>query len=171
MSTAELRKEEFQTPPALSKFMVSLIPEGVVTVLEPTPGTGNIERELSLKYNTVAPIDFFQMEKQRFDCVVMNPPFSIEYAYGMPDEINKKGSQVGYHILKGCMGMSDKIIALLPWFIITNSEKRMKEIKAWGLKSVCIVPRRWFPGSRASNCILVLEKGYSGKIELTTFEA
>lgn len=130
MTTAELRKSEFQTPTELCKHMVS---------------------------------------QQRFDCIVTNPPFSIEYTFGMPDEINKKGSQVGYHILKGCMEMSDNIIALLPWFIITNSEKRMNEIKSWGLKQVCVIPRRWFLGSRASNCILVLQKGYAGKIEFTTF--
>lgn len=170
MTTAELRKSEFQTPPAICRYMASLVPEGSRTVLEPTPGDGNLVSELSKYFKTTAPADFFQMGKSRFDCVVMNPPFSIEYAFGMPTEINKKGSQVGYHILKGCMEMSYNIVALLPWFILTNSEKRMKEIKAWGLKKVCIVPRRWFPGSRASNCILVLEKGYSGKIELTTFE-
>lgn len=169
MTTAELRKSEFQTPIELCKHMVSLIPYGVITVLEPTPGDGNLVRELSGKYDVTAPIDFFQMEKQRFDCIVTNPPFSIEYAFGMPDEINKKGSQVGYHILKGCMEMSNNIVALLPWFIITNSEKRMNEIKSWGLKQVCVIPRRWFPGSRASNCILVLQKGYTGTIEFTTF--
>jgi type I restriction-modification system DNA methylase subunit len=171
MTTAELRKSEFQTPPELCRYMASLVPDRAKTILEPTPGDGNLVRELSNKFNVTAPEDFFQMERSVFDCVVTNPPFSIEYAYGMPDEINKKGSQVGYHILKSCMEMSDTIIALLPWFIITNSEKRMKEIKAWGLKSVCVVPRRWFKGSRVSNCILFLQKGYTGKIEMTMFEA
>lgn len=169
MNTAEIRKGEFQTPTELAKYMVSLIPKGVITILEPTPGEGNIVKALR-GYEVTDPIDFFQMEKKRFDCVVTNPPFSIEYAFGLPQELNKKGSQIGYHILKSCMEMSDNIIAMLPWFILTNSEKRMKEIKEWGLKSVCIVPRRWFPGSRASNCILVLKKGYCGKIELTTLE-
>lgn len=171
MTTAELRKSEFQTPPALAKYMASLVPQECEIVLEPTPGEGNLLRALEAKdFTALAPYDFFEMKPEKFDCVVMNPPFSIEYTYGLPPELCKKGFQVGYHILKSCMEMSDTIIALLPWFIITNSEKRMKEIKAWGLKMVCVVPRRWFPGSRASNCILVLEKGYSGKIELTTFE-
>lgn len=169
MTTAQLKRSEFQTPAKLCEYMASLVPVDAVTVLEPTPGDGNLVNELAKKYKVTAPEDFFQMERSTFDCVVTNPPFSIKYAYGMPDEINKKGSQVGYHILKSCMQMSNTIIALLPWFIITNSEKRMNEIKSWGLKSVCVVPRRWFPGSRASNCILFLEKGYCGKIELTTF--
>lgn len=169
MTTAQLRKSEFQTPPELCKYMASLVPIAAKTILEPTPGDGNLVAELEKLFQVTAPSDFFQMERSFFDCVVTNPPFSIEYAYGMPDEINKKGSQVGYHILKSCMEMSDTIIALLPWVIITNSEKRMKEIKAWGLKSVCVVPRRWFPGSRASNCILFLEKGYTGKVEMTFF--
>lgn len=153
------RKEEFQTPPELCRHMVSLIPAGVKTVLEPTKGQGNLINELR-QYDVTAPDDFFKMDHKIFDCVIMNPPFSIEYCYGLPPELSKKGFQVGYHILKSCMGMSD-----------TNSEKRMREIQLWGLKSVCIVPRRWFPGSRASSCILVLEKGYSGAIELTTFDA
>lgn len=169
--SAELRKSEFQTPPQLAKFMVDLVPASAITILAPPPGEGNIVKAFGPFVNITAPTDLFEMEKQRFDCVVMNPPFSIEYTYGVPDHLNKRGSQVGYHILKGCMEMSDNIIALLPWFILTNSEKRTKQIKAWGLKSVVIVPRRWFPGSRSSNCILVLEKGYTGTIELTTFEA
>lgn len=168
-SSAELRKGEFQTPIGLAKYMVGLIPDGVVSVLEPTPGEGNIIAELQ-GYEVTAPQDFFKMEKSRFDCVITNPPFSIEYAFGLPNELNKKGSQVGYHILKSCMEMSDTIIALLPWFILTNSEKRMIEIKKWGLKSVCVVPRRLFPGSRASNCILYLQKGYNGMIEFTTYD-
>lgn len=167
---AELRRHEFQTPPPLARYMVSLIPEGVKTVLEPTPGDGNIVTELNGKYTVIAPDDFFKLGKSRFDCVVTNPPFSIEYTWGLPEELNKKGSQIGYHIFKSCMEMSDTIIALLPWFVITNSEKRMVAIKDWGLKSVCVVPRRWFPGSRASNCILFLQKGYKGIVEFKTFD-
>ena len=163
------RKEQFQTHPVLCRYMASLIPNGSITVLEPTKGEGNLVKELRRSYNVTAPNDFFQMKKKKFDCIVMNPPFSIQYTYGLPNELNKKGFQVGYYILKTCMEMSNNIIALLPWFILTNSENRMKEIVGWGLKSVCIVPRRWFPGSRASCCILTLKKGYFGKIQLTTF--
>jgi hypothetical protein len=167
--TAELLATDFQTPPPICKYMVSLIPAGVRTVLEPTPGIGNILFHLS-EYDVTAPDDFFLMEKQRFDCVVTNPPYSRQYTYGLPEHLDKKGYQVGYHIVKECMEMSDNIIAMLPWFIITNSEKRMKEIKAWGLRSVTVIPRRWFPGSRTSNCILDLTKGYSGMMEFKTFE-
>lgn len=90
MTTAELRKSEFQTPPELCKYMASLVPDGTRTVLEPTPGEGNLVNELSKRFQVTAPEDFFKLEKSVFDCVVTNPPFSIEYAYGMPDEINKK---------------------------------------------------------------------------------
>lgn len=38
---------DFQTPPEVCKYMVSLIPEGVISVLEPTPGVGNIVSELN----------------------------------------------------------------------------------------------------------------------------
>lgn len=33
---------DFQTPVDVAEYMVSLIPEHVETVLEPTPGIGNI---------------------------------------------------------------------------------------------------------------------------------
>ena len=34
---AEFYKEQFQTPTFVARYMASLVPEGVKTVLEPTP--------------------------------------------------------------------------------------------------------------------------------------
>jgi len=35
---------DFQTPPPVCKYMVSLLPPGVKKVMEPTPGQGNVRR-------------------------------------------------------------------------------------------------------------------------------
>jgi hypothetical protein len=42
---ADFRKQ-FQTPVAVCKYMVDMVPAGAVSILEPTPGIGNIVREL-----------------------------------------------------------------------------------------------------------------------------
>jgi hypothetical protein len=53
---------EFQTPPPVCKYMASMIPEGTVTVLEPSPGLGNIVHEL-VPYQITAAADFFLLDK------------------------------------------------------------------------------------------------------------
>lgn len=69
----------FQTPPAVCDYMVNLLPPGTRTVLEPTPGMGNLVKALN-KYEVTAPDDFWKMSYQFFDAVVMNPPvFADEY--------------------------------------------------------------------------------------------
>lgn len=65
----------YQTPIDICKYMTSMIPEGVKTVLEPTPGEGNIVSCLN-SYDITAPEDFFKLKENNFDCIVMNPPFS-----------------------------------------------------------------------------------------------
>jgi len=135
---------DFQTNPVICKYMVGLLPSGVVSVLEPTPGVGNLVRALN-GYQVTAPSDFFQVVGS-FDAVVMNPPFT-------PMEL-------GYRILYQTMQMTDIIIALMPWLTIINSQKRTDDIKAYGLKSVTHLPRLAFPGSRVQTCILELRRGY-----------
>lgn len=49
---------DFQTPSYIAKYMVSLIPSRVITVLEPTPGIGNIVREL-VNYLVTTPVQFW----------------------------------------------------------------------------------------------------------------
>jgi len=124
--------------------MVGLLPAGVVSVLEPTPGAGNLVRSLN-GYQVTAPSDFFQVFGS-FDAVVMNPPFT-------PMEL-------GYQILYRTMQMTDIIIALMPWLTIINSQKRTDDIKAYGLKSVTHLPRLVFPGSRVQTCVLEMRRGY-----------
>jgi hypothetical protein len=137
---------DFQTHPVVCKYMASLLPAGVSTVLEPTPGLGNLVRALS-GYQVTAPCEFWEVSG-RFDAVVMNPPFTP--------------MAEGYRILYAVMQMSDIIIALMPWLTIINSEKRTADIKNYGLRSVTHLPRSAFPGARVQTCILEMQKGYDG---------
>ncbi|OFX56301.1 MAG: hypothetical protein A2066_12930 [Bacteroidetes bacterium GWB2_41_8] len=158
---------EFQTPPAVAEYMKSLIPEGVKTVLEPTPGEGNILQLLG-DYQVTAPANFFTLAPQRFDCVVMNPPFSTKYAFGVPDHVEASGLRLGYHILLECMKMSDNVIALMPLFTISDSDVRLRYLKQYGLKSITILPRKTFKYVRIQTAVFELIKGWQ---EPTVFEA
>lgn len=158
--------ENFQTPEAVCDYMVSMIPKEHKTIFEPTPGLGNIVRSLEKKNNleiTTAE-DFFLFDlKKKFDCIVMNPPFSSKSAYleNAPENIDLKGMKLGYHILQECMKMSDNVIALMPWFTISDSDVRLRFFKNWGLKSLTALPRKTFNYARIQTVVLELEKGYS----------
>lgn len=143
---------DFQTPLNCCKYIVSLIPKNAKTILEPTPGEGNLVSVLKKKgYNVRYPENFWQLPYyQRYDSVVMNPPFSP--------------MKIGYKILYRCMELSDSIIALMPWLTIINSEKRTSDIINYGLKSVTHLPRSMFKGARVQTCILEMNKGYKGNI-------
>jgi len=47
---------DFQTPEIICNFMARLLPDGIVTVLEPTPGRGNLARALA-GYQVTAPAE------------------------------------------------------------------------------------------------------------------
>jgi len=159
--------EQFQTPPFVARYMISLIPDGVKTVLEPTPGQGNIVKELNGRYEVIAPQDFFLWQAERVDCVVMNPPFTdkevvIENA---PREVKKlKGADIGYWLLYQMLDISDNVIALVPWYAVINSKKRVVEYMRYGLVSVTNLSRSVFK-TRVQVCILQFCKGYENKTE------
>jgi len=162
MSIAEKHKFDFQTPPQVCKYMASLIPEGTKTILEPTPGIGNIVRELSA-YEVTAPDNFFTMERQRFDCVVTNPPFSAKYAHGVPDNMLKDGMRLGYSILKECLKMSDNVIALMLWFTLSDSDVRLRSLKNWGMISVTALPRKTFQYARIQTVVIQMQRGWEAE--------
>jgi type I restriction-modification system DNA methylase subunit len=166
MNTSNV-KLSFQTPPEIARYMSSLIPAGVVTVLEPTPGIGNIVSCLDL-YDVTAPDDFFLLNKRKFDCVIMNPPFSSKSTIldNAPDDVKHTGMKMGYWFLKQCMQLSNNVIALMPWFTISDSDVRLRALKRYGLKSVTALPRKTFEYVRIQTVVLQLEKGYRGD---TTF--
>jgi len=135
----------FQTPIATCNYMVSLLPNNIKTVLEPTPGQGNIVKALA-NYNVTAPTTDFWKVSGTWDAIVMNPPFTP--------------MNMGYKILFKCMEMSDVIIALMPWLTMINSERRTKRIMDFGLKSITHLPRNTFKGSRVQTCVLEMIHGY-----------
>ena len=167
VTTKDKKLNDFQTPSWVVKYMVSLIPKNTKNILEPTSGQGNIIRELDGEFKIDAPEDFFLMKRKRFDCVIMNPPFSSKYANieNAPQIKNIQGMRLGYYFLTECMEMSDHVIALMPWFTVSDSDVRIRYLIGWGLKSITALPRKAFQYVRIQTCILELSKGYSGKIE------
>ena len=147
---------QFQTPPPVASYMASLMPNHAGTILEPTPGLGNLVKAAQAKGIVIAPPKFQDIPpNSRFDWAIMNPPFTP--------------MKEGYHYLNEVMAMTDNIIALLPWLTIINSEKRTKEIMDFGLVSITHLPRKTFPGSRVQCCILWMKKGYKYNAVFNTF--
>lgn len=170
---------DFQTPANIADYMASLVPAGVKTILEPTPGLGNIVNALEwynllgdTAYNITAPEDFFLHTPQRYDCVVMNPPFSAKYAVldNAKEDYSKHGMRLGYKILTECMEMSDTVIALMPWFTISDSDVRLRFLKDFGLKSITALPRKTFQYARIQTCVLNLSKGFTGSTEFIVYD-
>ena len=160
---------EFQTPLNVAEYMCSLIPKEAVTILEPTAGSGNILSFLK-DYQTTAPDNFFELDPSRFDCIVMNPPFSMKYAFGVPEGLNLKGLRLGYYILQECMNMSDRIIALMPLFTISDSDVRLRYLKTFGIKSITILPRKTFKYVRIQTAVFELIKGWEEETLFKAFE-
>jgi type I restriction-modification system DNA methylase subunit len=163
----------FQTPPQVAEYMAGMIPHGAETVLEPTSGKGNLVRaihEVAPSRSVTAPKNFFTMRRKRFDCIVMNPPFSSKWTFGCPDPMKEYGMKMGYWMLDECMEMSDDVIALMPWFTLTDSDKRLEKYKNWGLVSVTALPRKTFNYSRIQTCVIQLKKGYYGPSWFHTFD-
>lgn len=164
---------DFQTPPEICKYMASLIPKGSVSILEPTPGVGNIVEILrGGGYDITCPVDFFTMKKKRFDCVVMNPPFSSKFTFlkNAPTGSDFKGMKMGYWFLTECMKMSDNIIALMPWFTLSDSDVRLRHLKSWGMISVTALPRKTFEYARIQTVVLQMKKGYKDETQFKVYD-
>ncbi len=147
--------KNFQTPENVCKYMVGLIPLGVKTVLEPTPGKGNLVRAIkeagyAVEYPEGDYWNWKTKHEPEFGCVVANPPFSP--------------AKTGYMYLEHFMLVAQRIIILLPWSTITNSDSRTKEILDFGLVSVTHLPRKTFAGARGNFCILYLHKHVEPKL-------
>lgn len=168
--SADKSRMDFQTPTPVAKYMASLIPPGTKTILEPTPGEGNILRQLK-GYDVTAPKDFFLLKRSRFDCVIMNPPFSAKYAFlnNAPPEVHSHGMRLGYFIFLECLRMSNNVIALMPWFTISDSDVRLRYLKRYGLKSITALPRKTFQYARIQTVVLEMEKGYQGESTFRIF--
>ena len=146
--------EDFQTPEWVCDFMVSIIYGYPNTILEPTPGKGNLIKSIKNQYPNTAIItpdgDFLDMSIRDVDVVVANPPFSP--------------MALGYAMLDRFFEFSGNVIALMPWLTVINSEKRLQRLKEYGLREIIHLPRSVFKGSRVQTCILIFTKGYRGPI-------
>lgn len=144
-------ENNFQTPRWVCKIMINLIDGEPETILEPTPGEGNLVSALIEKFpnaDIIAPEDFFQLDKNNFDLIIGNPPFSP--------------MRKGYEILYDTMKMSNEIVMLMPWLTLINSKRRTRDIVDFGLKEVVHLPRSAFSGARVQTCILHLVSGFVG---------
>lgn len=155
---------DFQTPVPVCEYMADMVPRSARNILEPTPGIGNLVRALEDKliYTVTAPTDFFLLDPDlKFDCVVMNPPFSSKSGIldNAPEEVNTKGMKLGYYLLQQCMQRSDNIIALMPWFTLLDSDVRMRELETFGIRSLTSLPRKTFKYARIQTVIIELQKG------------
>lgn len=170
-TTYKTNRHQFQTPPVVCKYMARLVHPGAVTILEPTPGDGNLVRELGA-YQVTAPDDFFLLKLQRYDAIVMNPPFSSRYANmeNAPANCLEAGMRLGYEILKICMRHSDHVIALMPWFTISDSDVRLRSLKRWGMKSVTSLPRITFKYARVQTVVLDLVHGWTDPTEFKVMD-
>lgn len=163
----------FQTPIPICNYMVDMVPAKAKTILEPTPGLGNIVKALEAKnrYQIITADDFFLLDRaKKYDCIVMNPPFSSKSAFidNAPNDAETKGMKLGYHILKQCMEMSDNVIALMPWYTISDSDVRMRYLRSFGIKSLTPLPRKTFQYARIQTVIIELEKGYQSDTKFYT---
>lgn len=162
----------FQTPEIVADYMVTLIPKKCRTILEPTPGKGNLVNALEKSdrpFEITALTNFWDLDDEFYDCVLMNPPFNKDAFF------DHSGKPAGYNmpcsfIIDTCMKRTDNIIALLPWSHITNSVLRVKQLMNYGLQTVITLPRKTFPGSRVQTCIVQLKKGYPEKTEFKYFD-
>jgi type I restriction-modification system DNA methylase subunit len=169
------KNNDYQTPPEIAEYMTSLIPRNAKYFLEPSSGSGNLVDAI-LKHGQKyigeipcieVPENFFLLdERLRFDCILMNPPYSDKQAYGIPADLDLKGMKVGYYFLDECMKRSDHVIALMPVFTIIDSDVRKRKLKAFGLKSITSLPRKTFKYTRIQTCILELDRSWWGN---TTF--
>jgi hypothetical protein len=154
MKYSQPYEDRYQTPLWACNIMADMIPEGVKTVLEPTPGEGRLVNVLQKRgYEVTAPPLFEELDPfLQFDAVVMNPPFlnSIEQKF-----------------LLASLQITPIVIALLPWFSLINSDSRSYLLKTFGIRSVTHLPRCTFRQIRVQTMIIHLQRGWD---EPTIFE-
>lgn len=150
---------DFQTPDWVCRLMVLRIPLSAKSILEPTPGEGNLVRAIQQQFPDAvvySPEHFEKFDMHQVDCIVANPPFTP--------------MKVGYQLLEKFFELSYNIIIIMPWLAIINSQARTERYIENGLKQVIHLPRSAFPRARVQTCILVFEVGYCGTIEFRVAE-
>ena len=147
---------DFQTPDWVCGLMLDMVRvKNPNSILEPTPGDGNLVRALEDRYpdsEITAPLDFWHIPDGKYDLIVANPPFTP--------------MKLGYKMLERFVELSDNVVVLMPWLTLINSERRTSWLKEVGLRRVKHLPRNAFPGSRVQTCIMEISQGYDGDVLL-----
>jgi ferritin len=101
----------------------------------------------------------------------MNPPFTSKSAYlqNAPAELQNSGMKIGYYMLQKSMEMSNHVIAIMPWFTLSDSDVRLRFLKAYGIKSLTALPRKTFEYVRIQTVIIELLKDYKEETIFKTF--
>lgn len=146
--------DDFQTPAWVCCLVVRRIPLSAKTILEPTPGEGNLVKAIKAQFPKATVYE--GMPFHCVDCIVANPPFTP--------------MRLGYEMLDTFFKLSGNIIIIMPWLALINSQKRTHEYIERGLKQIIHLPRSAFAGSRVQACILIFEKGYQGDIRFQVVE-
>lgn len=82
----------------------------------------------------------------------------------MPPGIERYGMRLGYYILQECLKRSDRVIALMPWFTLSDSDIRLQELKRFGIKSLTALPRKTFQYARIQTVVIELARGHKKTI-------
>lgn len=165
---------DFQTPLWLCEYMASMVPANCRTVLEPTPGSGNLVNALLARgFEVIAPADYFKLDRTLYyDAVVMNPPFMPENLTGdIPREITafRRGSHTGYWFIYEMMNRAPYVLTIIPWYFVINSHRRTRTLFNHGFKSVTNLSRNTFKEKiKAQVCLIELQQGYTGPCEFKT---
>lgn len=149
-----MNPSDFQTPAWVCALMVRRIPLSANTILEPTPGEGNLVKAIKVEFPNATVYEGLPFHC--VDCIVANPPFTP--------------MKLGYEMLETFFKLSSNIVIIMPWLALINSQKRTKDYIERGLKQIIHLPRSVFAGSRVQTCILIFEKGYQGQVTFQVAE-
>jgi hypothetical protein len=73
-------------------------------------------------------------------------------------------------MLQKSMEMSNNVIAIMPWFTLSDSDVRLRFLKAYGIKSLTALPRKTFEYVRIQTVIIELQKYYKEETIFKTFQ-
>ena len=147
--------------------MVSMIDDKAKTILEPTPGEGNLINAVKERFsevNIIAPENYFDWEQQEVDCTIMNPPFTDKQLIttNASHKVRElKGMAITGYFVYEAMKYSKEVIALIPYYFIINSAKRVEELMKFGFVSLTNLPRGVFGNLSVQVCVIHLRAGHS----------
>lgn len=156
----------FQTPANVADAMMALVDFRPRTILEPCSGQGNLTaaaakvfpdarivsievdgdycREQAKAGFSVSKADFFEvpLPDLKYDLVVANPPHSP--------------MAVGYRMMDRLADFSDRMVVIMPWLWLINSQARHEKWRQHIRKAIHL-PRSTFPGARIQTAVFDID--------------